>query len=381
MSKHNNDLTLKLAWQTAFELRTCPDNETLLVSNPGEELKAHLAICHICREKLAMNQEERDAWKILRNRFVSTTMKPGIGTEKQAGQVWTIKKKFGGWSKDNRFIKPPSVLLLERVDETSSWKVVQLYGDKKMSGEGDVALDDRFGFAETWNCYSLKDDRFEMCLGVVSHAELEKVASASVSSHHSQSEESIISFFRSMEIEVGNHVTALLSEEPESAVQNVYELMPGLIVSAQKAKNIVIEIAANVLEQLCNSYRPKLVLRGAIAGLQPIGNSISESVIGTLTKEQRQLLEERCSVIPLEVVENAKGLQITLKWFDNVPEHLPTARIRLRGCELSNISWSVIGKDRAVITCSDEHFAEPVKLAINNIRMILVADELMFVVD
>jgi hypothetical protein len=206
MNGHTDDIKLKLAWQTAFELRTCPDNKTLHSADPDDNLKKHLSFCHVCREKREMLQDERDAWKTLREKFATITMKPGIGTEKQAGQVWTIKSEFGGWREDGRYIKTPTVLLLEMIEGTSGWRVAQLYGDTRLMGAGDVALDECYGFAEAFNCYSLKDDRFGKCLGGVKLEELKKVLVASINAHDSAPEGSILSFFRSMEIEVGGYV-------------------------------------------------------------------------------------------------------------------------------------------------------------------------------
>lgn len=206
MSGQRDEIKLRLAWQTAYELRTCPDGETLHAALPDEKLKKHLEICHVCRGKREMQENEREAWKSLREKFAALVMKPGSGTEKQAGQVWTIKREFGGWRDDGRFIRPPCVLLLEKIEGTSGWRVAQLYNDKRLMGNGDVALDDCYGFAEAWNCYSMKDDRLDVCLGVVKPEELTQVIAASVRVHDPAPEGSILSFFRRMEIEVGSFV-------------------------------------------------------------------------------------------------------------------------------------------------------------------------------
>lgn len=213
MSKHTDNIKLKLAWQTAYELRTCPDSETLFASQPDENLQRHLDICHLCREKREMQQDEQSAWSALRGKFASLAMTPGSGSDKQAGQVWTINSKFGGWREDGRFMKPPAVLLLEKIESTSGWKVSQLYSDKRLMSGGDVALNESFGFAQSWNCYSLKDDRFDKFLGAVKPEELKQVLAASVAAHEPAAEGSILSFFRSMEIEVGAFVAVTAVEE------------------------------------------------------------------------------------------------------------------------------------------------------------------------
>jgi len=225
MSGHSDDIKLKLAWQTAFERRTCPDSETLHVADPDESLKRHLAICHVCRDKREMANLERNAWKVMREKFATIAMKPGSGTDKQAGQVWTIKREFGGWREDGRFVRPPRVLLLEHVANTSGWQVVQLYEDKRLMGSGDVPLGDSFGFAEGWNRYSLKDDRFYNCLGVVQDDQLQQILATAVATHEPVSIGSTLSFFRKMEIEVGAYVAlpavVEMVDEFESALQPV----------------------------------------------------------------------------------------------------------------------------------------------------------------
>lgn len=94
---------------------------------------------------------------------------------------------------------------------TSDWQVAQLYSDKQLMGSGDVALDDRYGFAESWNCYSLKDDCFDKCLGIVKSEILNQTILASTISHNPEPEGSLISFFREMEVEVGTYLTVQLA--------------------------------------------------------------------------------------------------------------------------------------------------------------------------
>lgn len=225
MSGPEKDIKLKLAWQTAFELRTCPDSETLHTPCPDEYLKKHLTICHVCRDKREMSPHERNAWKVMREKFAALDRKPVVVTKKKAGQIWTINRKFGGPLEDGRFVKPPAVLLLKTIESTSGWQVSQLYGDMHLMGDGDVALKEGFGFAQAWNCYSLKEDRFDLFLGEVKPEELKQVLVQSGTPHEPALRGSILSFFRTLEIEIGAYVAlpsvAKLLEEWESSVQPV----------------------------------------------------------------------------------------------------------------------------------------------------------------
>lgn len=218
MSTFNDEMSLKLAWQTAYELRTCPDEDTLYSENIDGNLLKHLSICHACREKRDMDPEERKAWKTLQAKFAGTAMQPATDIEKQAGQVWMLAKRCGGWRDDGRFINPPSVLLLDKIPP-ASWKVAQLYHDKRLMGNGDVTLNGRFGFAEAWNCYSLKEDRLDKCLGGVKSEELDLVAAASACCHETTPVGSFLSYFRMTETEVASFVVVSSVGELETAQQ------------------------------------------------------------------------------------------------------------------------------------------------------------------
>jgi len=348
MSTYTETLKLKLAWQAAFELRTCPDSDTLHVSEPDEHLKKHLAICHVCREKREMNTNERNAWKFMKDKFADITMKPGAGTEKQPGQIWTLKRELGAWREDGRFIKPPTVLLLEKIEGTSGWRVVQLYHDRLMMGDGDVALDERYGFAETWNCYSLKGDRLDKCLGTVKTEQLQQVLSASVTAFEPAPAGSILSFFRTMEIEVGSFMAvpavAELMEEWEGAKEEVFELVPGLKLALDGAKGFVMDIAADTLDLLRSTFRPSLVLRGAA----------TKPALPKLSDEQKKLIQEHCPVVPIEVKILEDTLMVTLKWIIGKPVDLPIFRIILNGAELSGYELNDTGRNMVIITCNND---------------------------
>jgi hypothetical protein len=343
MSIQNDDIKLKLAWQTAFELRTCPDNKTLHASDQDENLNRHLAICHVCRDKREMQQDERDAWKTLKENFATLTMKPGIGTDKQAGQVWTIKREFGGWRDDGRYIKPPSVMLLEKVDGTSGWRVAQLYSDTRLMGSSDVTLDERYGFVETWNCYSQKEDRFDKCLGGVKHEELKQVLAASVASHEPAPEGSILSFFRSMEIEVGAFMAvpavAEMVEEWERATEEVFELIPGLKLAVSGAKDFVLYITEGTMDLLRGTFKPALVTRGG--GSKPAAAKLSD--------EQKKLVQEHCAVVPIDMKLAGDTLTITLKWLRKKPVELPVVKVILDGIAVSEAVFASVAADKIVM--------------------------------
>ncbi|ABK97800.1 hypothetical protein [Pelobacter propionicus] len=218
-----DDTQLKRAWQTAFELRLCPDGIILFAETPDENLHRHLQMCHICREKREMPLAQRAAWEELQRRFAGVGQKPARPEKPVAGQVWSLKRSLAGWIEEGYFYKPPMVLLLERIEGSRGFKAVQLYGDRLLMGEGDVWLDDRFGFAQGWNCYSLHEDAFDGCWGAVAGMTLNQVAESVSMKHAPVDEDSILYFFRRMEIKVGARVAlpsvAVLVEKWETSVE------------------------------------------------------------------------------------------------------------------------------------------------------------------
>ena len=204
MSRYNDDLKLKLAWQTAYEQRTCPPAAVLYADPPDTNLQKHLSFCDSCRESREMNQEEKVAWQELFGKMAQTTVR-AEAEAKQPGQVWSLNKSLGGWQEDGRYFTPPAVLLLSRQDATA-WKVAQLYSDKRLMGDGDAWLGDMFGFGEGWNAYTIRDNQLDAYMGAVTPEQLQQVTIAASVSHEPAEEGSILSYFRNMEIETGAFV-------------------------------------------------------------------------------------------------------------------------------------------------------------------------------
>ncbi|GFO67482.1 hypothetical protein GMLC_10610 [Geomonas limicola] len=201
-----DDLKLKLAWQAAFELRTCPDLALLRVAQADRHLERHLAVCPSCRETRALPEAELAAWGVVREQFLSLAGK-GAVPEKTAGQVWLLDSSLAGWTEDHSFLRPPAVLLLERTPVGSGWRVAQIYSDRALMWHGDVALSERFGFAQAWNCYTIKESLLSNCLGVATEGELRAVEAAAAVDHEPAQRDSPIAFFRQLEVQVGAQIS------------------------------------------------------------------------------------------------------------------------------------------------------------------------------
>jgi hypothetical protein len=350
MNGRRDDIKLKLAWQTAYELRTCPDGGTLHAPVPDDNLKRHMKICHVCRDKREMGQDELNSWKALREKFAALAMKPGSGTKKQAGQVWTIKREFGDWRDDGRFSRPPCVLLLEKVEGSSGWRVAQLYSDKRLMGSGDVELDDCHGFAEAWNCYSMKDDRLDVCLGGVRPEELTQVIAASDRVHEPAPEGSILSFFRRMEVEVGAFVAVpavveLVEEWEAAAIGEVLErreIIKGFFLTVKEAGEVVLTIMHEALANI-----KEAVFWGSPEALELARST--EIQIGKPPKPESTeavniIKEQQIQFIPIDIYTADDNLYISIYktiYMETPPEFIVT------------YNSSVIDSRRIVLECWD----------------------------
>lgn len=229
MSRYNDELKLKLAWQTAYEQRTCPPSEILYSDTIDSDLQKHLAFCDSCRESREIAKEENNGFQGLFAKMASNKGTHESNALKQAGQIWTMHKSIGKWLEDGRYLSAPTVLLLSTSTDGSTWKVAQLYTDAKLMGAGDVWLGDQFGFAQAWNTYSIHHDVLECWLGNATEEQISEVISAGVRCHVPVDESSILSFFREMEVAVGLNAAKPLavtkvavSSQNESFLQSVF---------------------------------------------------------------------------------------------------------------------------------------------------------------
>ncbi len=242
MNRYTDELKQKLAWQVAYELRTCPPDEILLAHTADENLRKHLTICHLCRQRRELQTVELQAWETLKNRFADSTVQPATGTARQPGQVWTISSKAGGWDENGRYLQPPSVLLLIRKDSSTNWLVSQLYPDKRLMGQGDIELGETFGFAQGWNCYQVADNMLDKCIGCTTEEQIGKVIGLSVeSSTGVLADDTILANFREMEREVALFVQSRLIDQQRKmaepvtlANEEILEQLFGTVVSAYR---------------------------------------------------------------------------------------------------------------------------------------------------
>lgn len=362
MSRYDDDLKLKLAWQSAYEQRTCPPHEILIAEEISDELRQHLSFCEACREIRSMSQDETEAWEDLFENMSSSVVSATGDSSMQEGQVWSLSKSLGQWQKDGRYFSPPLVLLLSQ-EEASSWRVAQLFGDKRLMGDGDVELDERFGFAEGWNSYSLNDNNLNKLLGMISPIQLEEVLSASNANRLPENDESILSFFRSLEKEVGSVFGLEGINAKKTVTQNVKKLIPGMELLASGAKEYVLDVAAETLGVLRGSFRPALVVRG-----EPTRQSSSK-----LTAEQKNVIEVECCAVPLDAKFFPSKVFVTLRWLSDKPVEQYNFQIVVDDTALKDIHVSCSHTRVLSVTSLDPHASHLCNRKISNIK-ILVSD-------
>lgn len=296
MSRYNNELKLKLALQVAYEQRTCPPAEVLFAEHIDEHLQQHLSSCESCRENREMDQEEKAAWQKVFDKMGQATARVEVGS-RQAGQVWTLKKALGGWQEDGRYLSPPTVLLLKQ--NGASWKVAQLYADKRLMGEGDVWLGDSFGFAQGWNCYALKDDQLDAYIGQATPQQLRQVTVVASDSHEPAAEGAILSFFRDLEIETGASVAVPAVKAVVSAAATVPP-------------------AESILQQLADWFRPlfspaRFATAAAIVAIIGIAvfNTVKVSEVNIAQVPAVAPLQPQILLASVDIVTLSNGMSMT----------------------------------------------------------------------
>ena len=345
-------IQLKRAWQTAFEQRTCPDGATLFADPPDEQLQRHLRMCHVCRENREIPADQRDAWGELLRRFGAAGQKPALPAQTVAGQVWSLQRSLAGWGKDGYFYQPPRVLLLEKIEDAKGFRAVQLSSDRYLMAEGDVWLDDRFGFAEGWNCYSVHEKALAGCWGAVADGVLVQVREAAELKHAPVVEDSILYFFRRLEISVGARVAlpsvAVLVEEWEQGEQEFRELFPGLAVILNQARDFSLRISASAMAILQATFapRPVLVTRSAAIGRPPQSGIV-------LPEEARALLVAKFPVIPVEMGYFPDGYRISFRIIGPIPNTPPALSVTIDDLKSQKLQWSQWGGNAPYICLGD----------------------------
>lgn len=288
MSKYTDELKQKLAWQAAYELRTCPPDEVLLLQPVDQQLQRHLSICHLCRQRRELQADQQQAWEALKSRFTTATVRPASGTNRQPGQVWTINSKAGGWDENGRYLQPPTILLLEQQVTSGRWLVSQLYPDERLMGQGDIELGSTFGFAQGWNCYQVSDSLLDRFIGCITQTQLQTVLDLTAESGgEPATENEVLAFFRQMERAIGARMqTQDLVPAYIPSNETVLEQLFGSIAAVYKKLTgfSVPDYAETLLDLLAGVSDPQAVMPvTAATGITLQVNIVSKQLDGALT--------------------------------------------------------------------------------------------------
>jgi hypothetical protein len=272
MESINSALKIKLAWQEAYRLRSCPGDDMLFAEQPTTETQRHLKICPACSDIRNAAPQVRTAWRELADRLSG-----GVSAHKATdvppveGQVWALSDDLSHWSGDGNYYRPPRVLLLGI--EGNALKVAQTYHDTALADDGDVLLSgNRFGFAQSWNIYTIHREMLDHCLGGVKREELLDVLSEAGKPRAEIDENSVLYWFRTSEVMVGAEIAmpavAQLMEEMEAVKESVFsfveQFMGQMSEVASKLKNYIVpDDAPSVFDLLAGARPQQLQLAAA----------------------------------------------------------------------------------------------------------------------
>lgn len=206
MESINSALKMKMAWQEAYRLRSCPGDDMLFAEKLTIETQRHLKMCPACSDIRNSAAQSRTAWRELAGRLCDGAS-PHKATEVTPveGQIWALRDDLSHWGSDGNYYRPPRILLLGI--DGKALKVTQTYHDTALAADGDVLLSDhRFGFAQAWNIYTIHRDMLSHCLGGVKQEESQSVLSEAGNPRKDIDENSVLYWFRTTEVMVGAEI-------------------------------------------------------------------------------------------------------------------------------------------------------------------------------
>jgi hypothetical protein len=177
--------------------------------------------------------------------------------------VWALSDDLSHWGSDGNYYRPPRVLLLGM--EGNALKVAQTYHDTTLADDGDVLLSgNQFGFAQTWNIYTIHRVMLDHCFGGVKREEFQAVLNDAGKSRKDIDENSILYWFRTTEVMVGAEIAmpavAQLMEEMETAQESVVSFVEQFFGQMSEV--------ASKLRDYIRPYDPSSVF-DLLAGVRP----------------------------------------------------------------------------------------------------------------
>ncbi|MFZ4855099.1 MAG: hypothetical protein ACOYL3_01775 [Desulfuromonadaceae bacterium] len=329
----------KLAWQTAYQLRACPDDKTLF--SKSAETLAHLASCMFCQERLENTKADKKVFQEF-SLQIGARLPQARTCNPEAGQVWSISRKKSAWGPRNRFYNSPRVLLLNAIEGSKGFIAAQLFSEKALMGKGDVWINDAFGFAEAWNTYSVHADMLESCRGEVDSSMLKEICRAADLDWELSPEGSLLQSFRQIEVSVASffsmQAVAQLTEEFEAAPEFVTQMNEAF----QKIKAFVRDLTFGDMELLGQGYAMAYATRSA-----------EEVDPETAAKIASLKEDEAIKLLPIDHGQFKVGYKLmfqNLSWLSEEP--LPV-RVTVRGVVVEKVQWDHWGAEETWLVLTD----------------------------
>ena len=333
-----------LVWRKAWESRFCPPDILLFKKDRSKECNSHLATCRVCEEKITSKLD----MKILGNlaeKMQDILPKPSIVKPSvSVGQIWSLSRKLDGWGEGDRYFKAPRVLVVEKTrGEAGTIKVAQIYADDSFMDEGDVWLDNSYGFAESWNIFTVKRKDLEKHWGNLSNTLLQKVQTAAESIRPFIPRHEMIPLFRNLEIEVGRFC-ALKSVPSAVPVPPWIEVLNGIKAAISEVQSWIIDVTKEGLDAISGYLLPEAVpafatreaTRGATRGTKPYKKKLEK-----YEKEKLEKLTNKIYFLPVKFHNYTRKLQIDFRWIKKMPAVAPALQVALRGKDIpmAYVSW------------------------------------------
>ena len=197
----NSEMIRKLHQQQRF----CPPTETLIQAEHSPECRRHISNCPECREYIGQDQATRSAWQKLGEKILECFgSEPSENPAPRTGQVWYLDTRLEGWDEQDRYCRAPMVVIIGSERSCRRFTVAQIYGEESLMGPQDVWLDDRFGFAESWNIYRVRPEDLDRYCGRVSERKIRKIRAEAKDIHSFVTMNDYLPEFRVLETDLGN---------------------------------------------------------------------------------------------------------------------------------------------------------------------------------
>lgn len=166
-------------FQQALIIRTCPNDDVLYSEKVDRNLQKHLRQCDLCQSRKKLKKYYTE-WKTIAEKIKTkyeAKRSKNVVKIPLVGQIRSLSIELNGWGDNNRYFKSPIVLLLELIHQEmkQKFRVAQIYSDRSMMDHKDVWLGEEYGFAESWNIYTVPVDYLANYCGEVSGQLVQKV--------------------------------------------------------------------------------------------------------------------------------------------------------------------------------------------------------------